>query len=228
MAVNDLREVTLQTVDRRKFSVQLSAGATVQELKTALAATHEQLKSCTIKVVCKGKVLKDDTKVPFEEKTKLVLVLSESKESTTDAKTLVFDREWHQCLDFWLSARQFRSGADVYLERNTDTMVLERAGPQKSTSVTMVRGLGSRLHFRGGSFHISLIDLEMLLAKHSTKLDRETSQLADSVTASCLAHCMASDGRHESPSIGYSDTVSAFREQLLATSPLVSSCQGSA
>jgi len=201
------------------FCVSYSPNTCVHQVKSRLESEHGIART-QIKVVCKGKVLHDAALVPLEPRTKLILVLSDAIATPVPLS----DGKWRPCLELWLAAAQFRCGAEVYLERHTDTMVLERSGPQKSSSVTMTEGLGGTLHLRQASCHMSLAQLEKNLSPHGTRMDTETARIADRVVAASLNLQLSAVGEagalEEDLTEGYSHAIQAFRARL-ATAPLV-------
>lgn len=190
--------------------------ATQLQVKSRLESSHG-IARARIKVVCKGKVLQDSTIVPLEAQTKLVLVVSDAPATPEPPPS---DGKWRPCLELWLAAAQFRCGAEVYLERHTDTMVLERSGPQKSSSVTMVEGRGGRLHLRLASYHASLVDLERILSPAGARMLPEAAVVAERVASSSLnLQFSVGEAATEQPDVGYSSAIQAFRSRL-ATAPL--------
>jgi len=196
-----------------------------------------------LEVVRKGKVLQDSQILseehPEESKVKLILVIGNQIANTiantghvvSKKKEVEIERDgcWRWVCDTWLHEAQFRCGADVYLERRTDTMVLERALlPNKEISVTMIETMG-KLYLRVASQHISLVDLEEILISKEQILSKIDSDLVNQLAASGkrspllapmdvagpVPECSGAVGED-----GYNEVVQAFRARLTCTTPL--------
>jgi hypothetical protein len=216
------QEITVQTVDRQRYTILVRKSSTALEVKKQLDALHN-LPVSRSKLVLRGRVLRDDETLPDGAGTKgakLVVVMGKSTSTLPGKATSrlpegggqVPDSSWHVLSDVWMAPAQFRCGADVYLERVTDTMVLERStAPNKTFSVTMIE-VNNRLHLRTGAHHISIVELEKSLQDAQLKLAEQ--QLAQEV------HSTVGVADPVSIESSFNEAVQAFRESRECSTPL--------